>query len=323
MVALVLLLLVMNLLLLAGLLFLMWRTGRGGGLARLEEKVDALGKSEDTLRYEGKIDATLEQVRAQLESVQRGLGAMQTLASDVDSLERTLSGVKTRGIWGEVQLEAIVADLFNPRQYEMQSPISEHGRERVDCVIRLPRKHGGDAQVLLPIDAKFPLTHYERIVEASEAGDKEAVAAASKELAKAVGVYAKSIKEKYVAPPRTTDFAVMYVPTEGLFAEVARMPGLLDTLRREHKVMVSGPVNLGAILGTIQLGYQLVAIEGHSREVWETLARVRREFEKFGEGLDGVTKSLRAASNKMDQMETRQRQMQRVLESADGVPPPS
>ena len=273
--------------------------------------------NDDALRYEGKLDAALEQVRAQLESVHKGLGEMQVLAGDVDSLERTLSGVKTRGIWGEVQLRSILDDIV-PGRYDEQVPVKK-GSERggVDFAVRLPRKHGDGEEVVLPIDAKFPLTRYEQIVAAGDANDQDALKDAQKSLEQEVKRAAKSIKEKYIVPPRTTDFALMYVPTEGLFAELARTPGLLDELRREYRVVLSGPVNLSAILGTIELGYQLVKIENDSRHVWDTLVSVRREFEKFGEGLEGVNKSLQAANNKMEQMEVRHRQMSRALEGAD------
>ncbi|MDA7982645.1 MAG: DNA recombination protein RmuC [Alphaproteobacteria bacterium] len=275
----------------------------------------AAGKSEETLRFEGKMDASLEQIRAQMESVHKGLGEMQVLADDVERLGRTLGGVKTRGIWGEVQLRSILDDIV-PGRYDEQVSIKE-GSDRggVDFAVRLPRKQSDGKEILLPIDAKFPLTHYERVVEAGNANDKKALKEAQKALVKQVKNLARSIKEEYVAPPRTTDFALMYVPTEGIFSELLRMPGLMNELRREYRVALSGPVSIGAILETIKSGYQTMAMEENAQRVRDTLISVRREFDKFGEGLESVNKSLQAANNKMEQMETRQRQMRRALES--------
>ncbi|MDA8032516.1 MAG: DNA recombination protein RmuC [Alphaproteobacteria bacterium] len=201
----------------------------------------AAGKSEETLRFEGKMDASLEQIRAQMESVHKGLGEMQVLADDVERLGRTLGGVKTRGIWGEVQLRSILDDIV-PGRYDEQVSIKE-GSDRggVDFAVRLPRKQSDGKEILLPIDAKFPLTHYERVVEAGNANDKKALKEAQKALVKQVKNLARSIKEEYVAPPRTTDFALMYVPTEGIFSELLRMPGLMNELRREYRVALSGP----------------------------------------------------------------------------------
>ncbi|MDA8005695.1 MAG: DNA recombination protein RmuC [Alphaproteobacteria bacterium] len=272
------------------------------------------GKSEETLRYEGEIDASLKQIRAQMDGVNVGLGKIETLAGGVDSLERVLSGVKTRGIWAEVQLEHILKDIL-PGRYEEQVSVKE-GSERggVDFAVRLPREHGGDEKVLLPIDVKFPLTHYQRVVEANSVNDEKD---ARKSLEQEVMKAAKSVNKKYIAPPRTTDFALMYVPTEGLFAELAQNSELMNDLRKE-RVVLCGPVNVEAILWTIRSGYQLVAIEENAQRVKDTLAGVRREFEKFDSELESIHNSFTAAGNKLrNLMETRQRQMRRALEGAD------
>ena len=278
----------------------------------------AAGKNEETLRFEGKMDAALEQVRAQMDGVNVGLGKIENLAGDVDTLKRVLGGVKDRGIWGEGNLRDILDDILPPGGYDEQVSVKK-GSERggVDFAVRLPRRRSDGEEVVLPIDAKFPLTRYEEVVGASEAGDADALSDALKSLEREVKRAAKSICEKYVAPPRTTDFALMYVPTENLFAELARMPGLLDELRREHRVVLSGPVNIAALLLTIRSGYQLMAIEENAQRVKDTLISVRHEFQKFGDGLEGLNKSLQAAGNKMEQMETRRRQMNRVLEDVD------
>ena len=311
---------VLNMIILLALAVVLWRAHSANSDKQGKRSEELRNTMRETLTEERRdVTSELEKIRNTLDEkikgVHEGLGAIQHITDSVGSIKNTLSGVKTRGAWGEVQLEALLDEIFLPEQYEKQAAVRDHSRERVDFVIKLPRREG--EAVLLPIDAKFPQSDYEKVLSASEKGDKEEIKKAQKGLHREVKRVAGTIREQYVAPPRTTEFAILYLPSEGLFAETARIPDLLNDLRREHNVVVAGPTTLTAVLNTIQLGYQLVKTEQHSREVWDTLKHVRLEFGKFGDWLEDVDKSLTAAGNKMDESKKRHRQMARALERVE------
>jgi DNA recombination protein RmuC len=276
-----------------------------------------------------KLHATLEQrlgesfrlVSERLELVHKGLGEMQTLASGVGDLKRVLTNIKTRGAWGEVQLGSLLDQMLTPEQYSANVPPSPTSSERVDFAIRLPgREPGGHGQVWLPIDAKFPQEDYQRLLDAEEEGNSAEVEEAGRALELRIRVEARKIHDKYINPPHTTDFAVMFLPTEGLFAEVLRRPGLLDTLQRECRVAIMGPTTLGAVLNSLQMGFRTLAIEKRSSEVWAVLGAVKTEFAKFGGVLDKVQKKLQEASSTVEQAATRSRVLERHLRKVQDLP---
>ncbi|HZW12782.1 MAG TPA: DNA recombination protein RmuC [Noviherbaspirillum sp.] len=275
-----------------------------------------------------KLHATLEQrlgesfklVSDRLEKVHQGLGEMQQLAIGVGDLKRVLTNVKTRGTWGEVQLEMLLEQVLTPDQYAKNVETVPGTGERVEFAIKLPGQDDGARPVWMPIDAKFPKEQYERLVEAAEAADTDGVALAGRELERAVRVEAKSIAEKYVSPPLTTDFAVMFLPTEGLYAEVMRRPGLADELQRVCRVSIAGPSTLSALLNSLQMGFRTLALEKRSSEVWQVLGAVKTEFGKFGEVLAATKSTLERAAKNIEQAETRTRQMSRKLKSVEALP---
>lgn len=269
-------------------------------------------KLHDTL--EKRLGASFHLVNEQLERVHHGLGEMRTLAGSVTALERTLSNVKTRGTWGEYSLGAILEQTLAPGLYEKNAATRPTSQNRVDYAIRLPGMGGENgAPVWLPIDAKFPLEDMQRLEDAREKGDALASAAALKSIETRIKAEARSIREKYVEPPHTTDFAIMFLPTEGLYAEVARRPGLLDHLQRESRVVIAGPVTLSALLNSLQMGFKTLAIERRAGEVWDVVESLRTEFAKFGDILVRARKKLEEAGATMDEMETRTRQINRKL----------
>lgn len=273
-----------------------------------------------------KLHATLEQrlgqsfalVSQRLEEVQRGLGEMQSLATGVGDLKRVLANVKTRGTWGEVQLDALISQLLAPGQYEKNVATRPQSNERVEFAIRLPGQ--GEAPLWLPIDAKFPLEDYQRLIEAQEAADHEGAEAAARALEARLKAEARAIREKYVEPPYTTDFAVLYLPTEGLYAEALRRPGLIEALQREQRVTVAGPTTIAAFLNSLQLGFRTLAIEARAAEVWQVLGQVKTEFAKFGAAIKATKKKLDEARNKFDQVETRTRVLTRRLQDVEALP---
>lgn len=282
-----------------------------------------------------KLHATLEQrlgesfklVSDRLEQVHRGLGEMQTLAAGVGDLKKVLTNVKTRGIWGEVQLESLLEQLLTPDQYAKNVATVPNRGERVEFAIKLPGRHDapgapGDAAtpVWLPIDAKFPREDYERLIDAQERADPVAVEDASRALEGRLRAEAKSIAQKYVAPPHTTDFALLFLPTEGLYAEVLRRPGLSDALQREYRVSVAGPTTLTAILNSLQMGFRTLAIEKRSSEVWQVLGAVKTEFGKFGEVLAKTKSQLETVARSIDAAQTRTRQMGKRLRDVEALP---
>lgn len=274
-----------------------------------------------------KLHATLEQrlgesfrlVSERLELVQRGLGEMQTLAAGVGDLKRVLVNVKTRGTWGEVQLASLLEQLLTVEQYAASVVTTPGSRERVDFAIRLPGQQD-DSQVWLPIDAKFPLEDYQRLVEAQERGELPAVEEAGRALEARLRLEARSIHEKYVNPPHTTDFALLYLPIEGLYAEALRRPGLAEALQREWRISLAGPTTLAALLNSLQMGFRTLAIERRSAEVWSVLGAVKTEFVKFGEALAHTRKKLDEASNSIGKAETRSRVLTRKLREVEALP---
>jgi len=272
---------------------------------------------------EKRLGASFHLVNEQLERVHHGLGEMRTLAGSVTALERTLTNVKTRGTWGEFSLGAILEQTMAPGLYEKNAATRPNSQNRVDYAIRLPGLGGENgAPVWLPIDAKFPLEDIQRLEDARDKGDAPAAAAALKAIETRIKLEAKSIREKYVEPPHTTDFAIMFLPTEGLYAEVARRPGLLDILQRESRVVVAGPVTLSALLNSLQMGFKTLAIERRAGEVWVVVESLRSEFAKFGDILVRARKKLEEANATMDEMETRTRQINRKLTRAINAPGP-
>lgn len=274
-----------------------------------------------------KLHATLEQrlgesfklVSDRLEQVHRGLGEMQSLAAGVGDLKRVLSNVKTRGTWGEVQLSALLEQLLTAEQFSANVATRPGSNERVDFAIRLPGK-GDGAAVWLPIDAKFPVEDYQRLMDAQERGDPVLVEEAGRAIELRLKNEARSIRDKYVAPPHTTDFALLYLPTEGLYAEALRRPGLADTLQRDWRVSLTGPTTLAAMLNSLQMGFRTLAIEQRSAEVWAVLGAVKTEFGKFGEALAHTRKKLDEASNSISKAETRTRQLSRKLREVEALP---
>ena len=274
-----------------------------------------------------KLHATLEQrlgesfkiVSDRLEQVHAGLGEMRTLATGVGDLKKVLTNIKTRGGWGEVQLGNLLAEIFTPDQYAQNVAPNPDSGERVEYAVKLPGRDENGAPVWLPIDAKFPQEEYQRLVDAEERGDMEAAAVASQALENGVKNEAKKISAKYLNPPHTTDFAILFLPTEGLYAEALRRPGLMEALQREHHVTLAGPTTLLATLTSLQMGFRTLALEKRSAEVWEVLGAVKTEFGKFGDVLAKTKKKLDEASSAIDAAQTRTNVMTRRLKSVEGL----
>ena len=276
-----------------------------------------------------KLHATLEQrlgesfklVSERLEQVHRGLGEMQTLAAGVGDLKKVLTNVKTRGTWGEVQLANLLEQVLTAEQYAENVATRPKSADRVEFAIRLPGREDG-APVWLPIDAKFPVEDYQKLVEAQERADVIAVEAAAKALETRLKDEARTIREKYIEPPHTTDFAILYLPTEGLYAEALRRPGLVEALQRDQRVSIAGPTTLAAMLNSLQMGFRTLAIEKRSSEVWAVLGAIKTEFGKFGEALAHTRKKLQEASNSIDKAEVRTRAVTRKLKDVEALPVP-
>lgn len=274
-----------------------------------------------------KLHATLEQrlgesfklVSDRLELVHRGLGEMQTLAAGVGDLKKVLTNVKTRGTWGEVQLAALLDQVLTAEQYSANVATRPGSGDRVEFAIRLPGKDSGEP-VWLPIDAKFPSEDYQRLVDAQERADVAGVEAAGKALETRLKDEARTIREKYIEPPHTTDFAILYLPTEGLYAEALRRPGLAESLQRDQRVSMAGPTTLAAMLNSLQMGFRTLVIEQRSSEVWAVLGAVKTEFGRFGEALAHTRKKLQEASNSIDKAEVRTRAVTRKLKEVEALP---
>ncbi len=269
---------------------------------------------------EQRLGESFKQVAERLEQVHKGLGEMQNLARDVGSLNRVLTNVKTRGVFGEVQLAGLLDQVFTPEQYACNVATLPGSNERVEFAISLPGQRDDGKPLWLPIDAKFPREDYKRLLEAQERADAPAAEAAGKAIEARLRLEARSIREKYIAPPHTTDFGILFVPTEGLYAEALRRPGLLEGLQREFKVMLCGPTTLLATLTSLQMGFRTLALEKRSAEVWEVLGAVKTEFGKFGDVLAKAKKKLEEAGNTLDAAEVRTRAMTRKLKSVEALP---
>jgi DNA recombination protein RmuC len=264
---------------------------------------------------EKRLGESFKSVSERLEQVHKGLGEMQSLATGVGDLKRVLTNVKSRGGWGEVQLARQLADILTPDQYEANVNIKVGSRELVEFAIKLPGRIEGEI-CYLPIDAKFPQEDYDRLVQAQEKGSLEEMEAAGKELEKAIKLQAKTISEKYIEPPRSTDFGIMYLPTEGLYAEVIRRPGLASQLQNEFRVMVTGPTMLMALLNSLQMGFKTLAIEKSASDIWKTLSEVQGEFVKYGRVWEKLGKQLEAAQNTVADVGVRTRKLERKLDKA-------
>jgi DNA recombination protein RmuC len=276
-----------------------------------------------------KLQATLEkrlgesfkQVSERLEAVHKGLGEMQTLAAGVGDLKRVLTNVKTRGTWGEVQLAALLEQTLTVDQYQKNVATVPGSNDIVEFAIKLPGNESG-TPVWLPIDSKFPVEDYERLLGAQERADFAGVDEAVKAIDNRLKLEAKTIREKYISPPHTTDFAILFLPTEGLYAEALRRPGLADFLQREYRVSIAGPTTLSALLNSLQMGFRTLAIEKRSSEVWELLSAVKTEFGKFGDVLARTKAQLETVTKSIGQAEVRSRQMTRKLKEVEALPVP-
>jgi DNA recombination protein RmuC len=284
-------------------------------LEQMRQTVDE--KLQSTL--DKRLSESFKQVSDRLELVHKGLGEMQTLAAGVGDLKRVLSNVKTRGVFGETQLAALLEQVMAPEQYEKNVATRPGSNARVEFAIKLPGREDGKP-VLLPLDAKFPQEDYQRLQAAQEAGDAVGAEAAGKALEARVKLEARSIAEKYIEAPHTTDFALLYLPFEGLFAEVLRRPGLFDHIQREWRVTICGPTNLLAYLNSLQMGFRTLAIQQRSSEVWKVLGTVKSEFGKFAEVLANTKRQLQTVANTIDQAEVRTRQIERKLKDVEVLP---
>jgi DNA recombination protein RmuC len=267
-----------------------------------------------------RLGESFKQVADRLEQVHKGLGEMQTLAQGVGDLKHLLTNVKTRGIFGEAQLAGLLEQVFVPDQYAAQVATRPGSKNVVDFAIKLPGKSSDGVPLWLPIDAKFPNEDYERLLDAQERADAVAAEAAAKGLEMRIRLEAKSISEKYVEPPYTTDFAILFLPTEGLYAEVLRRPGLMEALQREHRITLAGPTTLLAMLSSLQMGFRTLALEKRSSEVWQVLGAVKTEFGKFGDVLAKVKSQTETVLKTLDSAETRSRAMGRALKKVEALP---
>lgn len=268
-----------------------------------------------------RIGQSFELVRSQLENVQKGLGEMKNLAEDVGGLKKVLGNVKTRGTFGEIQLGALLEQMLSPEQYESNVKTRKNATEFVEFAIKLPGKDGGKEPVYLPIDAKFPKDVYEQYVDAYEAGDVSLMETTSKQLEVTLKRMAKDVHDKYIEPPYTTDFAILFLPFENIYAEVIRRTSLVETLQKDYKIIVTGPTTLGAILNSLQMGFRTLAIQKRTSEVWSVLGAVKTEFGKFGGMLEKVQKNLQSAGDQLEEvMGKRTRAIERKLRQVEALP---
>jgi DNA recombination protein RmuC len=293
------------------------QTQNAAKLDEMRQTVDE--KLQGTL--EKRLGESFKLVSDRLEQVHKGLGEMQTLAGGVGDLKRVLVNVKTRGTWGEMQLGNLLEQVLSPEQYAANVATKKDSNDRVEFAIRLPGREDNEGEVVwLPIDAKFPREDYERLVEASERSNPVAVEEAAKALEARVRAQAKSIREKYIDPPGTTDFAILFLPIEGLYAEVLRRPALVESLQRDCRVSIAGPTTLAALLNSLQMGFRTLAIQKRSSEVWNVLGEVKTQFGKFGEVLDKVKTKLTEASNTIEKVQVRTRAINRKLRDVQELP---
>jgi DNA recombination protein RmuC len=303
------------------------RTTLDAQLAQLQQsnaaKLDEMRATVDEKlqsTLQARLGESFKQVADRLEQVHKGLGEMQTLAQGVGDLKHLLTNVKTRGMFGEAQLGALLEQVFAPDQYATQVATRPGSRNVVDFAIRLPGRGDDGAPCWLPIDAKFPNEDYERLLDAQQRADVEGAEAAARGLEQRIRLEARSMAEKYLEPPYTTDFAILFLPTEGLYAEVLRRPGLMEVLQREHRVTLAGPTTLMAMLNSLQMGFRTLALEKRSSEVWQVLGAVKTEFGKFGDVLARVKNQTQTVLNTLDAAETRSRAMGRALKTVEALP---
>jgi DNA recombination protein RmuC len=276
-------------------------------------------------KLQGTLDKRLgesfKQVSERLEQVYKGLGEMRALATGVGDLKKVLTNVKTRGTWGEIRLSHILEQILTPDQYDVNVATKKSSNERVEFAIKLPGQKADREKIIwMPIDSKFPQEDYQRLMDAQETADKESVGKSIKNLEMRIKAEARHIKEKYLDPPNTTDFGIMFLPVEGLYAEVLRRPGLCDTLQREYRIVVTGPTTLAALLNSLQMGFRTLAVEKRSSEVWQLLGMVKTEFGKFGDVLAKTKKKLQEAGHTIDKAEIRTRAIARKLRKVQEVP---
>ena len=285
-------------------------------LEKMRETVDE--KLHSTL--EKRLGESFQVVSERLEKVHQGLGEMQTLASGVGDLKKVLTNVKTRGTWGEIQLGNLLEQILTPDQYEKNIPTKKGSRDPVEFAIKLPGKD--ENIVYIPIDAKFPKEDYERLMQAQDAGDAAMVEESEKAIEKRIKLEAKTIREKYIDPPHTTDFAILYLPIEGLYAEVLRRSGLSDFLQREYRVTLSGPTTITALLNSLQMGFRTLAVEKRASEVWTLLSSVKKEFGTFGDILEKTHDKIRQASDNIEVAARKSRTIERKLKKVEELPAP-
>ena len=292
------------------------QTSNAAKLDEMRATVDE--KLQTTLQ--ARLGESFKQVADRLEQVHKGLGEMQTLAQGVGDLKHLLTNVKTRGMFGEAQLASLLEQVFVPDQYATQIATRPESKNVVDFAIKLPGRSDSGAPLWLPIDAKFPNEDYERLLDAQGRADVAAAEAAGKALEARIRLEARSIAEKYIEPPYTTDFAILFLPTEGLYAEVLRRPGLMEGLQREHRITLAGPTTLLAMLSSLQMGFRTLALEKRSSEVWQVLGAVKTEFNKFGDVLAKVKAQTETVLKTLDSAQTRSRAMGRVLKTVEALP---
>ncbi len=288
-------------------------------IAKLDEMRATVDEKLQTTLH-ARLGESFKQVAERLEQVHKGLGEMQTLAAGVGDLKHLLTNVKTRGMFGEAQLAGLLEQVFVPDQYAAQIATRPGSKNVVDFAIKLPGKSDDGSPLWLPIDAKFPNEDYERLLDAQQRADGLAAEAAAKGLEARIRLEAKSIAEKYIEPPYTTDFAILFLPTEGLYAEVLRRPGLMESLQREHRITLAGPTTLLAMLSSLQMGFRTLALEKRSSEVWQVLGAVKTEFGKFGDVLAKVKSQTETVLNTLNSAETRSRAMGRALRQVEALP---
>ncbi len=266
---------------------------------------------------ETRLSQSFQLVSKQLEQVQKGLGEMNVLASDVGDLKKVLSNVKTKGVLGEYQLEALLEQILSPTQYAKNVKTKVDSNDMVEFAVKIPSKETDDSVVLLPIDAKFPSSDYQRLLKAYEMGDSKAIEMHKAELSKTVKKFAKDIATKYIDPPNTTEFAIMFLPFEGLYAEVLRLPALFETIQREYMVTITGPTTISAFLNSLQMGFRSLAVEKHTTEVWKLLGNVQKEFVSFGDILEKTKDKIDAAGKELENAGVRSRAIERQLKKVE------
>jgi DNA recombination protein RmuC len=287
--------------------------------AKLDEMRNTVDEKLQTT-LSARLSESFRHVAERLEQVHKGLGEMQVLAQGVGDLQRVLTNVKTRGMFGEVQLEALLEQVLTPEQYARQVETKPRSNQRVDFAIKLPGRSADGSAVWLPIDAKFPRDDYERLLDAHDRADAAGAESAARALEARIRAEAKSICESYVCPPHTTDFAILFVPVESLYAEVLRRPGLMDALQREYRVTLAGPTTLLAMLNSLHMGFRTLALEQQASEVWQVLGAVKTEFERYGTWVEKVREQVRKAADTLDTAQTRTNQMRRALKVVEALP---